>query len=191
GRAEPEGRLVLSVPKSAGAMPYYYNHKLKSGGTPFAFHFGARYPFGYGQSWTTFSYGALSVRQDEVAIDGEIEVALDITNSGQRAGSEVVQLYVRDKVASMVRPVQELKAFQRVRLAPGEKARLTFFLPVDMLNFTSREGVRVVEPGEFEIQVGASSADIRQRGTVRVTGALRALPSNWRMLSHCEIGRVG
>ena len=189
GRAEPEGRLVLSVPKSAGAMPYYYNHKLKSGGTPFAFHFGARYPFGYGKSWTAFSYSPLSFRQDEVAVDGEIEVALDITNSGQRAGSEVVQLYVRDKVASMVRPIQELKAFQRVRLAPGETARLTFFLPVDMLNFTSREGERVVEPGEFEIQVGASSADIRQRGTVQVTGALRTLPSNWRMLSHCEIGR--
>ncbi len=77
---------------------------------------------------------------------GTIEVALEITNSGQRAGSEVVQLYVRDNIASMVRPVQELKAFQRVMLEPGETARLTFFLPTDMLNFTSREGERIVEP---------------------------------------------
>lgn len=190
GRAEPAGRLVLSVPKSAGAMPYYYNHKLKSGGTPFAFHFGARYPFGYGKTWTEFTYGPLSIKQSEVAIeDGEIEVALDITNSGAQAGSDVVQLYVRDKVASMVRPVQELKAFQRVSLAAGETARLRFFMPVDMLNFTSREGERIVEPGEFEIQIGASSADIRQRGTVNVTGTLRVLPQRWRMLSRCEIGR--
>ncbi|MDU5826150.1 glycoside hydrolase family 3 N-terminal domain-containing protein [Mixta calida] len=190
GRAEPTGRLVLSVPKSAGAMPYYYNHKLKSGGTPFAFHFGARYPFGYGKTWTEFTYGPLSLAQPETPVaQGTIEVALEITNSGQRAGSEVVQLYVRDNVASMVRPVQELKAFQRVMLEPGETARLTFFLPTDMLNFTSREGERIVEPGEFELQVGASSGDIRQRTVVTLTGETRRLPQQWRMLSHCEVAR--
>ena len=188
GRAEPAGRLVLSVPKSAGAMPYYYNHKLKSGGTPFAFHFGARYPFGYGKTWTTFAYGPLSLAQAQTPVaQGTIEATLTLTNSGQRPGSEVVQLYVRDRVASMVRPVQELKAFQRVSLAPGETARLTFFLPTDMLNFTSREGERIVEPGEFELQVGASSGDIRQRAVVELTGETRQLPSQWRMLSHCEV----
>ncbi|TCW09823.1 beta-glucosidase [Raoultella sp. BIGb0138] len=187
GRAEPQGRLVVSVPKSAGAMPYYYNHKLKSGGTPFAFHFGSRYPFGYGQSWTTFTYGQPRLLAREVAIDGEIALQVTVRNGGERRGSEVVQLYVRDKVASMVRPLQELKAFQRVTVEPGESATLTFYLPVDMLNFTRRDGQRIVEPGEFELQIGASSADIRGTATVMVSGEVRELPHNWRMMSRCEV----
>lgn len=187
GRAEPQGRLVVSVPKSAGAMPYYYNHKLKSGGTPFAFHFGSRYPFGYGQSWTTFDYAEPHLLAQEVNVDGEIAVQVAVRNSGERRGSEVVQLYVRDKVASMVRPLQELKAFQRVTLDPGETATLSFYLPVDMLNFTRRDGQRIVEPGEFELQIGASSADIRGTATVTVNGEVRELPRDWRMMSRCEV----
>lgn len=189
GRAEPQGRLVVSVPKSAGAMPYYYNHKLKSGGTPFAFHFGSRYPFGYGLSWTQFAYSDARLLTPEVTIDGEIQLQVEVTNSGERSGSDVVQLYVRDKVASMVRPVQELKAFQRITLSPGEKATLTFSVPVDMLNFTRRDGQRIVEPGEFEMQIGASSADIRARLTARVCGETRILPAAWKMLSRCEVSR--
>ena len=187
GRAEPQGRLVVSVPKSAGAMPYYYNHKLKSGGTPFAFHFGSRYPFGYGQSWTTFDYAEPHLLAQEVNVEGEIAVQIAVRNSGERRGSEVVQLYVRDKVASMVRPLQELKAFQRVTLDPGETATLSFYLPVDMLNFTRRDGQRIVEPGEFELQIGASSADIRGTATVTVNGEVRELPRGWRMMSRCEV----
>ncbi|MFB5077623.1 glycoside hydrolase family 3 N-terminal domain-containing protein [Raoultella sp. C349492] len=187
GREEPQGRLVVSVPKSAGAMPYYYNHKLKSGGTPFAFHFGSRYPFGYGQSWTTFRYGEPQLLASQVAMEGEIALQVTIRNDGERRGSEVVQLYVRDKVASMVRPVQELKAFRRVTLDPGETATLTFYLPVDMLNFTRRDGQRIVEPGEFVLQVGASSADIRGTATVTVKGEVRELAQKWRMMSRCEV----
>jgi len=190
GRAEPGGRLVVSVPKSAGAMPYYYNHKLKSGGTPFAFHFGSRYPFGYGKTWTSFDYGSLTLPDAAVANqDGDICASITVTNGGTVAGSEVVQLYVHDKVASMVRPIQELKAFQRVYLEPGESAELTFVVPTDMLNFTRRDGQRVVEPGEFEIQVGASSADIRSSGMVTVRGETRVIQGNWRMVSHCEVKR--
>lgn len=189
GREEPQGRLVVSVPKSAGAMPYYYNHKLKSGGTPFAFHFGSRYPFGYGKSWTTFEYGKPELLANQVAVDGDIALRVTVRNSGERRGSEVVQVYVRDKVATMVRPIQELKAFQRVTLEPGETATLTFFLPVDMLNFTRRDGQRIVEPGEFELQVGASSADIRGTATVTVNGNVRELPQKWRMLSWCEVSQ--
>jgi beta-glucosidase len=87
----------------------------------------------------------------------------------------------------MVRPLQELKAFERVTLSPGEQKTLTFTLPVDMLNFTSYEGQRIVEPGEFELQIGNSSADIRGRVTVQVTGETRTLPSDWRMMSHCDV----
>jgi beta-glucosidase len=187
GRAEPQGRLVVSVPKSAGAMPYYYNHKLKSGGTPFAFHFGSRYPFGYGKSWTQFQWSALTLITPEVVIDGEIAVQVTLTNIGERRGSEVVQLYVRDNVASMVRPVKELKAFQRVELAPNQAATLTFYVPVDMLNFTDRSGKRIVEPGEFTLMAGASSAEIHGTVIANVSGATRELAKNWRMLSRCEV----
>ncbi|MEZ0534888.1 fibronectin type III-like domain-contianing protein, partial [Enterobacter sp. KB-221C9] len=190
GRVEPQGRLVVSVPKSAGAMPYYYNHKLKSGGTPFAFHFGSRYPFGFGLGWTRFNWGAAKVVASTVPVDGEVTLSVDITNTGERSGSEVVQVYVRDKVATQVRPLQELKAFQRVTLSPGETATLAFTLPVEMFNFTRRDGKRIVEPGEFELQVGASSADIRQAVTVNVTGETRVLPAEWRMLSTCEVKRA-
>lgn len=190
GQAEPGGRLVVSVPKSAGAMPYYYNHKLKSGGTPFAFHFGSRYPFGYGKTWTTFEYGALKLAADTVPNDGgEVCASVTVTNSGSEPGSEVVQLYVHDRVASQVRPVQELKAFQRVHLKPGESAELTFIVPTDMLNFTRRNGDRVVEPGEFDIQVGASSGDIRSAAVARVSGETRVIDGKWRMVSHCEVKR--
>ena len=187
GRAEPQGRLVVSVPKSAGAMPYYYNHKLKSGGTPFAFHFGSRYPFGYGKSWTEFEWHSLTLLTPEVAMDGDIAVSITLTNVGERSGSEVVQLYVHDKVASMVRPIKELKAFQRVALEPGASATLTFHVPVDMLNFTDRSGDRIVEPGEFALMVGASSGDIHDTVTVTVRGTPRILPQDWQMMSRCEV----
>lgn len=187
GRAEPQGRLVVSVPKSAGAMPFYYNHKLKSGGTPFAFHFGALYSFGYGLSWTTFDYGSPMLQSDNVDIHGDVTLSVTVRNSGERSGSEVVQVYVRDNIASMVRPLQELKAFQRVALVPGESATLTFTIPVDMLNFTSYQGQRIVEPGEFEFQIGRSSADIQGRVTVNVTGETRVLPEMWRMMSRCDV----
>ncbi|QCT21083.1 beta-glucosidase [Jejubacter calystegiae] len=189
GAAEPQGRLVVSAPKSAGAMPYYYNHKLKSGGTPLAFHFGARYPFGYGKSWTTFDYGELTLAAERVANDeaSEIVAQLTVRNSGSVAGSEVVQLYVRDELASLARPVMELKAFGRVHLAPDEQAVLRFTIPVDMLSFTGQDGERVVEPGTFEIMVGASSGDIRQRVRVHLEGDIRHPASRWRMLSRCEV----
>ncbi|MGB3251904.1 glycoside hydrolase family 3 N-terminal domain-containing protein [Buttiauxella gaviniae] len=188
GRAEPGGRLVVSIPKSAGAMPYYYNHKLKSGGTPFAFHFGTRYPFGYGKTWAEFDYSPLHIESENVPNEnGVVTVGVIVRNSGTAAGSEVVQVYVHDKVASMVRPVQELKAFQRVHLEPGGRAKLTFHIPTDMLNFTSRKGERIVEAGEFDIRVGASSADIKSSGIVRVTGDTRVISGKWRMVSHCEV----
>jgi len=89
-----------------------------------------------------------------------------------------------------VRPLQELKAFQRVTLSPGESAKLTFTLPVDLFNFTRRDGKRVVEPGEFELQVGASSADIREVVTVNVTGQTRVLTGEWKMLSRCSVSQL-
>ncbi|SCK15307.1 beta-glucosidase [Variovorax sp. HW608] len=187
GQAEPSGRLTVSVPLSAGAMPYSYNHKLKSGGTPIAFHFGSHYPFGHGMSYTNFEYRKLEVESASVPMDGEIVLSFEVANTGSRRGVEVPQLYVRDRVASVVRPLSELKAFQRLELGSGEAARVTFRVPVDMLCFTGMSGQRVVEPGMFDLAVGASSADIRARAEIEVTGATRTLPRDWRMESHCEV----
>lgn len=189
GQHSPCGKLVVSVPRSAGAMPYYYNHKLKSGGTPIAFHFGCRYPFGYGLSYSRFSYRHLTCPRAPVPIDGEIAFSFELANSGPAAATEVAQVYVYDKVASLVRPLQELKAFQRVTLSPGERVTLHFTLPVDMLNFTGADGSRQVEGGEFELQIGASSQDIRLRQSVWVQEEVRRLPTQWRMESHARIQR--
>jgi beta-xylosidase len=188
GQAEPTGRLTVSVPKSAGAMPYSYDHKLKSSGTPIALHFGSQYPFGYGLSYTRFEYRNLKLAQDRIEIEtGEIVLSFTLTNTGERTGTEVPQLYIRDCVASVVRPVKELRAFGRVTLDPGQTAEVTFRVPVDMLNFTGPSGQRIVEPGVFGLQVGASSADIRLQTQVTVTGQTRVLGREWRMESSCDI----
>lgn len=187
GAAEPSGRLPVSVPKSVGAVPYYYNHKLKSAGTPVAFHFGSRYPFGYGLSYTQFEFSDLLIKDSAVDIDsGEIRVSCRIRNTGVRQGVIVPQLYIRDVLASVVRPVKELKAFGRLSLAPGESRSVAFSVPVDMLGFTGAEGVRVLEPGLCELQIGASSADIRLRGRLEVVGEQRRLDKNWRMFSRFD-----
>jgi beta-glucosidase-like glycosyl hydrolase len=184
GVVEPSGRLPVSVPKNVGAVPCYYNHKLKSAGTPIAFHFGSRYPFGYGLSYTQFTFSDLVVDKGLVDIDsGEIRVSCKITNTGTRKGVVVPQLYVRDVLASVVRPVRELKAFGRVEMGAGQSLKVSFCVPVDMLGFTGAEGVRIVEPGVFEVQIGASSADIRLRETVEVIGQKRELAKDWKMFS--------
>jgi beta-glucosidase-like glycosyl hydrolase len=188
GAVEPSGRLTVSVPKNVGAVPYYYNHKLKSAGTPIARHFGSHFPFGHGLGYTEFEFTDLAL--DEVEVDagtGEIRVRFTVRNTGTRTGIAVPQVYVRDLVASVVRPVKELKAFCRVALAAGASARVTAHIPTDMLAFTGLEGRRIVEPGQFELQVGASSADIRLRAQVELTGATRTLGRDWRMESRCLI----
>jgi beta-glucosidase len=181
GEINPGGRLPVSIPRSAGAMPYYYNHKLKSAGTPAQPEFGAVFPFGHGLSYTRVAYEVFRVKEAAVPIDGELEISCTVRNAGERAGDEVVQLYVRDLVASLVRPVRELKGFRRLSLEPGESKRVTFLLPTDLLNFSTSATARVVEPGEYELMLGRSSADILFRQTIRVLGSPRVLPSSWRM----------
>ena len=190
GAADPSGRLTISVPRSAGACPYHYNHKFKSAGTPIARHFGSDYPFGHGLSYTTFAYSDLKLVSSEIPVKGgDVILSFTVANTGPRSGVEIPQIYVRDTVASLVRPIKELKGFGRVKLASGEKATITCKLPTDMLNFTGSDGTRLVEPGQFEIMVGASSDNIQLSTTVNLEGVAHHLPQNWRMNSHVEIAR--
>ncbi|WP_296650194.1 glycoside hydrolase family 3 N-terminal domain-containing protein [Paraburkholderia sp.] len=189
GKANFSGRLPLSVPKSAGAVPYTYNHRLKSSGTPVAYHFGSRYPFGFGLSYTQFQYGGLELSSRQAAIeDGTFEFSFTVNNVGARDGEEVVQIYVRDKLASSSRPVRELKAFARIPVASNASARVRVRIPVDMLNFTDGRGERIVEPGDFDLMIGSSSRDIHLSETLTVAGReTRTLECNWRMVSEVEV----
>lgn len=190
GDVNPGGRLPVSIAKSAGAMPYFYNHKMKSGGTPIQPEFGALFAFGHGLSYTSFEYSGFAVGETQVPIDGTIEVACSVRNTGSRIGDEVIQLYTRDCHASLVRPVKELKGFKRVTIEPGESVKVSFALPVDMLGFTIEGVDRVVEPGDVEIMIGASSADIRHRSTVTLIGDSRRLPEDWRMQCEASVVRT-
>jgi beta-glucosidase len=118
------------------------------------------FPFGYGLSYTTFKISNLQLSAPQILADGKLTVSVEVENTGRRAGDEVVQLYIRDVVASMTRPVKELKGFQRVTLQPGEKRRVEFTLTRDQLAFWNREMRFVVEPGEFRVMVGANSQDV-------------------------------
>ena len=112
---------------------------------------------------------------------------MEIENIGQRDGVAVPQLYVRDQLASVVRPVKELKGFGKVSLKANEKRRVRFDVPTDMLSFTGRDGKRIVEPGKFDVMIGASSSDIRLRTEIEICGDVQSLGKDWRMLSTCTI----
>jgi beta-glucosidase len=153
----------MSFPRSVGQMPLYYNHFSTGRPGPksevFWSHYTdesneALYPFGYGLSYTQFAYSNL---QTTVAADGTILASVQVSNTGKYAGEEVAQLYLKDKIATWVRPVKELKAFQKVLLQPGETKILEFKLGKQDLGYYSPEGKFMVEPGEFELMVGGSS----------------------------------
>jgi len=187
GKVNPEGRLSISIPRSAGAMPYFYNHKRKSPGTPIQKDFGAAYPFGFGLTYTTFTMDTFAVEKKSIPIDGDIRVSLTVTNTGERDGDELVQVYIHDSFSELVRPVMELKAFRRVSLNRDQKAKLTFTIPSDMLQYTGRDGRRMVEGGDFEIMIGNSSRNILFKETVTVEGTVRYLESDWKMVSTCDV----
>ncbi len=165
GRYNPAGRLSVSVPRSVGQLPVYYNRKLPYSHDYVEESAAPLYPFGYGLSYTTFEYKNLRlISPSAESKDGAIACAVDITNTGNMAGDEVVQVYIRDLVASTARPRKQLCAFRRVKDIPaGETVTVTLPLERSAFELVNPAMQRVVEPGEFEIQVGASSDDIRLR----------------------------
>jgi len=157
GDYNPGGKLSVSFPRSVGQLPIYYNQK-PSGRRGYLFtNKEPLFPFGYGLSYTTFSYSAPSISPARMNTDGQTKVSVTVTNTGKIAGDEVVQLYIRDLVSSVTRPIKELKDFKRISLAPGESRNVEFVITPDKLSFLDMKMKRVVEPGWFDIMVGTSS----------------------------------
>jgi beta-glucosidase len=171
-------------------MPFFYNHKLKSAGTPVQSEFGALFPFGHGLSYAEFEYRDFSLAEKQVPVDGRIVVSGIVENTSRRDGDEIVQLYVRDVHASLVRPVIELKGFQRLRLGAGQRAKVTFSLPADMLGFTVAGNERAIEPGDIEVMIGKSSRDIVFTSTATLTGGIRYLQEDWAMVCRTNVEYV-
>jgi beta-glucosidase-like glycosyl hydrolase len=175
GDINPGGKTTVSFSQSAGAQPCYYNQKFLAEGLPRLPAAEAVFPFGHGQSYTSFEYSDFGISAPEIPVDGEVEVACTVRNVGERPGEEVVQLYFRDPVASVTRPVRELLGFARVGIEPGQGCRIRFGLSADRFSFTGIDLRRRVEPGAIELLIGASSRDIRLEGELRLTGAARLL----------------
>ncbi|MGN5374223.1 MAG: beta-glucosidase [Sphingomonas hengshuiensis] len=161
GRANPGGKLPVSVPRSEGQLPIFYNHKPTARRGYLFDSTAPLYPFGYGLSYTSFTVGAPRLARATIGRDESVRVSVDVANTGRRAGDEVVQLYVHDDEASVTRPVLELKHFRRVTLKPGERRTVTFDLKPADLAFWNVDMQRVVEPGTFTISAGNSSAQLK------------------------------
>ncbi|RFC77041.1 glycoside hydrolase family 3 N-terminal domain-containing protein [Streptomyces sp. AcE210] len=182
GRVAPSGRLPVSIPNGPGAQPSTYlaprlgqvNEVSNIDPTP-------AFGFGHGLTYTSFDWSDLTVERAAVGTDGEAELAFTVRNSGDRDGTEVVQLYLHDPVASVVQPVRRLVGFVRLTLAPGQAARVGVTVPADLASFTGRDGRRIVEPGELELRLGASSTDVRLTARVTLTGPVRAVDHTRRL----------
>lgn len=182
GRVSPSGRLPVSVPHRPGGQPWtYLQPPLGLAGGASNLDPTPLYPFGYGRSYTTFEWTDFANEGDEG--DGGGDVSVTVRNTGERAGAEVVQLYLHDPVASVTRPDVRLIAYQRLELGPGEASRVTFRFHPDVSSFTDRSGRRVVEPGALELRLGASSVDVRHRVRLTLTGPVREVGPDRRL--HC------
>ena len=175
GDKNPSGHLTMTMPKALGQIPIYYNHlntgrPVPEGVTEYrkyqSNYIDVRndplYPFGYGMSYTTFEYGKPRLSATTMKADGSITLTVNVRNSGNRDGDEVVQLYIHDMVATIARPVKELKGFERISLKAGESRDVTFTINADMLKFYNSNLQYVAEPGDFEAMVGGNSRDVQK-----------------------------
>jgi beta-glucosidase len=174
GNINPGGKLPLSIPRHVGQVPMVYNHK-PSGNKSHIYgdyvneSIKPLYPFGFGLSYTTFSYSDLEISAARAKANDSVSISCKITNNGTVDGDEIVQLYIRDQYASLPRPVKELKGYKRIKLAAGKSKVVTFELPVNQLAFYNLEKELMVEAGTIQIMVGSSSADIHLEGEFEIT----------------------
>jgi len=175
GDKSPSGHLTMTMPKALGQIPIYYNHLNTGRPVPE----GAKeyrkyqsnyidvrndplYPFGYGLSYTTFEYGKPRLSGTKMSADGKLTLTVNVKNSGRYDADEVVQLYIHDIYASVVRPVKELKGFERISLKAGENRDVVFTIDAEMLKFYNSDLQYVAEPGDFEVMVGGNSRDVQR-----------------------------
>jgi beta-xylosidase len=179
GRVNPSGKLPVEIPRDPGAQPSTYLRSRNA-----AKHSGSSvdptplFAFGHGLSYTTFEYADLALSGDAVATDGAVDISCTVRNTGSVAGAEVVQLYLGDPVASVVRPTRWLSGFARVVLAPGQAAAVIFRVHGDRASFTGRDLTRIVEPGSITVSIGSSSDDLRLTGSFALTGPVRTVGTN-------------
>jgi len=178
GDVNPSGKLTTTFPQNIGQIPLYYNHKNTGRPLPEGQWFQKfrsnyldvsnepLYPFGFGLSYTNFTYSNVKLSSNKMNSTGNITASVTVTNAGSREGMEVVQLYIRDLVGSVTRPVKELKDFQKINLKPGESREVTFTISVDDLKFYDYDLNFVAEPGEFHVFIGGNSRDVKQAGFV-------------------------
>jgi beta-glucosidase len=169
GDYNPGGKLPISFPRSSGQFPFYYNHSITKDGAKYIdMPSTPLYPFGFGLSYTTFEYSNLRIEPREINNEGEVEISVDVKNTGALKGDEVVQLYINDIISSTSKPVKELRGYERISLNPGEMKTVKLKLLPEDLSLFDRNMNFVVEPGIFEILVGSSSEDIRLKGELVV-----------------------
>ncbi|PPH40889.1 glycosyl hydrolase [Rathayibacter sp. AY1E4] len=191
GRVDPSGHLPVSLPRSAGAQPFSYLHPILGGpsdvtsadSTPVR-------PFGHGLSYTAFARTELAV-EESAPTDGSFTATVRVRNTGERAGTDLVQLYARDVFASVTRPVAQLLGYARVALEPGEEAEVRFEVPAARLAFTGREGVRIVEPGRVELWVGPDCATRETEAALELVGAAAAVDASSQRLVGTRVQRAG
>jgi len=164
GEYNPSGKLPVSIPRSVGQLPIFYNRKPSAKRNWVDMSYSPLYPFGHGLSYTSFEYSNLQISPQKTISDNEITISLDLKNTGSMYGTEVVQLYINDEISSVTTPIKSLKEFQKISLEKGEKKTVKFKLTKDHLSLWNREMKRVVEPGLFKVMIGSSSEDIRLEG---------------------------
>ena len=168
GDVNPGGKLPITVPRSVGQLPDYYYRKPTAQMNYVDLTRKPLYPFGWGLSYTKFEYSGLALSSESIGTTGTVNVSVQVANTGKVRGDEVVQLYIRDEVSSVTRPVKELKGFRRITLDPGEMQTVEFALGPEALSFLNRDMRLVVEPGTFKVMVGGNSVDLIET-TFKVT----------------------
>jgi beta-glucosidase len=170
GDFNPGGKLPITIPRSVGQVPMFYNHKPSARRGFLWDEVSPLYPFGFGLSYTTFDFKNPRLEKKKIGLKGATRVLIDVKNTGKMGGTETVQMYIRDLVSSVTRPIRELKGFKKIFLRPGESKTVTLDITPESLNFYGINKKLVVEPGEFEIMIGNSSqvADL-QKLTLTVT----------------------
>ncbi|MGX6603168.1 glycoside hydrolase family 3 N-terminal domain-containing protein [Micromonosporaceae bacterium Da 78-11] len=189
GRVQPGAKLPVQIPRHPGGQPGTYLQPTLGAENTGVSNLDPTplFAFGHGRSYTSFAVDELRISADEVPTDGEFTVTVRVRNTGGRAGDEVVQLYLRDVLAQVTRPVRQLTGFARVPLEPGEAKDVRFLVHTDRTSFTGRDLTRIVEPGELEVLVGTSADELPCRGSVRLTGPVRVTGRDRRLTTPVEV----